>query len=82
MDLEGAPLPNKNIFIHIKDILKHSVSQEEMSLSLQAVQDIIDHYKRVMNEMVFRKEVKMSNLDIYLPNKYLNKKITSNHIRK
>ena len=32
--------------------------------------EISDHYKRVMNELMFRKQVQEYEMDIYVPNKY------------
>ncbi len=43
---------------------------------------VANHYKRVMNEILFRHEIKIENLPIYIPTKYERKSPQYTHIRK
>lgn len=82
MDYSGAPLPNKSLIANIKALIRHSISSEELSLPVACAHRIVAHYRRVMNELLFRHEVRIEGLDVYVPTKYKKAQASNKHVRR
>lgn len=71
--MEGAPNPSHKLLHRIKDLAQAHVKSED-PIPLDDLSMVVSHYKRVMNEILFRHEVRVDKLPVYIPTKYIKKK--------